>query len=428
MAFSEKIRADYIELINEKLDGIPVEKFEDFDAIKNLLNSILTPNDDHITRQDLEESKDSINFLLNNPNEYVERQEDYDEYNMIIKNRILAKIAEFCDMSDQQKQDYMFHQKQDKLQAEKNQENLKILICVRDIKGAFDINSGDSHSEAWWRRKMRRDRLYEKYDDQIFKKALEHCLRFDDIHAKLILQEKLFFMRDLEWLHVHIEKHINQLKKDYFNLVNQYKVIGSNIIKFIKVDSDLIMDVEHCQKIYDVLNDFRALDLQFKIEGHPEFQEISADAYDACRDLKRWFTRCFFILALKWLYKPHFNHRKHNLSPELLSNLLRYLECPSNTFQITDELLEIVKSEYSLMGGRLTSTYYEFFSKWKPGDDLHGKISLQDSCPSSFYGSIFSYRKVASVAVVTLVLALTAYVMSTRETELCYLNTCKVFL
>ena len=69
MAFSEKIRADYIELINEKLDGIPVEKFEDFDAIKNLLNSILTPNDDHITRQDLEESNDSINFLLNNPNE-----------------------------------------------------------------------------------------------------------------------------------------------------------------------------------------------------------------------------------------------------------------------------------------------------------------------------------------------------------------------
>ena len=62
-----------------------------------------------------------------------------------------------------------------------------------------------------------------------------------------------------------------------------------------------------------------------------------------------------------------------------------------NVFTLMGDVLgEIEKIEYSGWGGRLTSTYYEFFSIWKSGDDLHGNISLQDSSPSYFYGSILS--------------------------------------
>ena len=92
MTMTSKLRADYIEMINSALDEISINTFEDFDAIISCLNSIINQQVGHVTRQDLEEAKESIAEYLNSPESFVRNSEDYAEYQQIVRDRINAKI------------------------------------------------------------------------------------------------------------------------------------------------------------------------------------------------------------------------------------------------------------------------------------------------------------------------------------------------
>lgn len=126
MAMTSKLRADYIEMINSALDEISINTVEDFDAIISCLNSIINPQVVHVTRQDLEEAKESIAEYLNSPESFVRNSEDYAEYQQIVRDRINAKINEFAQMSQAQKQAYIAEQQHKRTVTEHQHQEFRV--------------------------------------------------------------------------------------------------------------------------------------------------------------------------------------------------------------------------------------------------------------------------------------------------------------
>lgn len=107
MALSKKLKADYVELINEKLDHISIRMIEEFDLINEALMHVVTPQTDYLIPEAQREQIMDISDLLNSPEEYVASEDDYAEYQQIIRDRIHAKVLEFQSLSDAQKLAYM---------------------------------------------------------------------------------------------------------------------------------------------------------------------------------------------------------------------------------------------------------------------------------------------------------------------------------
>ena len=129
MPLSNKLKADYTELINQGLDTIRIDSIEDFDLVQQALHHIIQPaaasGSQQIQYQIPEKYKEKIfviNDYLKDPGDYVQNESDYDEYKQIITSRIAAKINEFQSLSASQKQDYIQHQENQRSQIATHQQ------------------------------------------------------------------------------------------------------------------------------------------------------------------------------------------------------------------------------------------------------------------------------------------------------------------
>lgn len=107
MALSSKLKADYVELINQKLDHMPILSIEEFDLVSAALSYIVTPLTGYTIPEALQERIFDISELIYSPESYVESESDFAEYKTIIRDRIVAKKDELLSFSDEQKLTYI---------------------------------------------------------------------------------------------------------------------------------------------------------------------------------------------------------------------------------------------------------------------------------------------------------------------------------
>ena len=122
MPFTTKLKADYIELINQSLDTIMMDTVEDFAVVQQALENMLELNPEYQVTEKYKEKMISINFYLNEPEDYVQHESDYAEYQQIIKERIESKIKELGSLNTEQKQTYIQVQAAAKAQVATNQQ------------------------------------------------------------------------------------------------------------------------------------------------------------------------------------------------------------------------------------------------------------------------------------------------------------------
>ncbi len=103
MPLTNKLKADYVELINKQLDHIPMESVEEIDLIKEALSNINNPTAGYSVPETLRERIFDVSDILNSPEDYVESEQNYAEYQQIIRDRINAKVVELQSLSEGQK-------------------------------------------------------------------------------------------------------------------------------------------------------------------------------------------------------------------------------------------------------------------------------------------------------------------------------------
>lgn len=94
MPFTSKLRADYVELINQELDTIQIDSLEDFALVEQALQNIIQPAEGYSSPEKYREKMFFIKGYLQSPELYVTHEQNYDEYTQIIRDRITAKINE----------------------------------------------------------------------------------------------------------------------------------------------------------------------------------------------------------------------------------------------------------------------------------------------------------------------------------------------
>src|SRR3990167_174005 len=110
MPLSSKLRAEYVELINQALDTIPMLKPADFETAVCDLEKILARSTLDFDPQ-LKEHMETVREYYMQPELYVAARTDDAEYQQIIKDRIQAKIIEFNSFTSTQKHQYVVDQK-----------------------------------------------------------------------------------------------------------------------------------------------------------------------------------------------------------------------------------------------------------------------------------------------------------------------------
>jgi len=122
MPLTNKLTADYAELVNAALDNLPVQITADFASITEALRAVLNPDEAYNITSELQEAMNGLTEYLASPEMYVEKADDYVEYQQIVRTRITSKIDEFESFNDTEKQDYISEQEERKAQAAQNQE------------------------------------------------------------------------------------------------------------------------------------------------------------------------------------------------------------------------------------------------------------------------------------------------------------------
>lgn len=128
MPFTSKIKADYVEMINYSLDNITIDSIEDFVLVQQALQLVILANSqqpitdiDHQLPEKYKAKILSINAYLKDPEDYVQKETDYDEYKQIIKDRITSKINELGSLNQEQKKLYIQNQFASKTKIAENQ-------------------------------------------------------------------------------------------------------------------------------------------------------------------------------------------------------------------------------------------------------------------------------------------------------------------
>jgi vacuolar-type H+-ATPase subunit I/STV1 len=109
----------YIDLINQQLDKLPIEKEEDFDKVIEALKSILEPQEQHTISPPLVDRINRIKEFIAEPEIYEQAQ-----FKGIIFRRISEKIKEFSQLSFKEKQDYISDQNKIKQETDQKQAQL----------------------------------------------------------------------------------------------------------------------------------------------------------------------------------------------------------------------------------------------------------------------------------------------------------------
>ena len=130
MALTARMKYDYVELINKRLD-IPVKSIEEFDAMQEALSNILAPNARYLTPEVLQEQILDICDLLNSPQDYVISVDDYPEYQKIIHSRIEEPVKMFQSFSHEEKLAYIQNQKKNREEDHANAAAYQALVAER---------------------------------------------------------------------------------------------------------------------------------------------------------------------------------------------------------------------------------------------------------------------------------------------------------
>ena len=107
MPLSSKLKADYVELINDRLDKIPIESIEEFNVVIQSLQNIISPVSGFRAHEKYRDRMFVINDYLKTPEDYVEFEDDFAEYQQIVQDRIAQKIAELQALNNAQKNAYI---------------------------------------------------------------------------------------------------------------------------------------------------------------------------------------------------------------------------------------------------------------------------------------------------------------------------------
>jgi hypothetical protein len=116
-----KLIADYVELANKYLDQIPVEKTSDFEVITEALKTITENKPVSSLPETLKGRISEIKDIIDNPDIYVAKKENYQEFKNIILNRVAGKIKEFSLLKPEEKEAYIANQAMAGNQRQQNQ-------------------------------------------------------------------------------------------------------------------------------------------------------------------------------------------------------------------------------------------------------------------------------------------------------------------
>ncbi len=122
MPLSSKLKADYIELINDQLDKIPIESIEEFNVVIQSLQNIISPIPDFKVHEKYKDRMFIIKDYLNSAEDYVELEDDFVEYQQIIKDRIVQKTAELQTLTNAQRNAYIQNYREGRETAAINQQ------------------------------------------------------------------------------------------------------------------------------------------------------------------------------------------------------------------------------------------------------------------------------------------------------------------
>jgi lambda repressor-like predicted transcriptional regulator len=123
--FEEKLQADYVEMINEKLDRLSLNTVTDFESIEKALGILLKYNMARAEDDELRSRLEDIVEILNSPELYVADEKKYADFKKLIRNRIAKKVHEIQNLSKKEKNQAIANQQEQKATTQDNQAILK---------------------------------------------------------------------------------------------------------------------------------------------------------------------------------------------------------------------------------------------------------------------------------------------------------------
>jgi len=138
-----KIPTNFGKLANQYLENIPIEKVEDFEAVKEALKSLLEPHKNHPVAPSLKNRVEKLKNILNHPEQFVQKK-DFKGFRSFILQKVAAKIKEIEHLTPQSKEKYIAAQKKDKERAPSNlsaltPEEIDAWIALDEWKEAFKL-------------------------------------------------------------------------------------------------------------------------------------------------------------------------------------------------------------------------------------------------------------------------------------------------
>ena len=170
MPLSSKLKADYIELINNQLDTIEFNSLEEFEVAVQALQNILSPNPAFNVPEKYKAKMLTIQDYLNSPEYYVEFENDYAEYQQIIRSRIEGKISELQTLNTAEKQAYIQNIQEARTLATRNQAIMAQHKPPEPGSAAHTITEEEWHAQMQqeeWRVELRRNELIRGIREQI---------------------------------------------------------------------------------------------------------------------------------------------------------------------------------------------------------------------------------------------------------------------
>lgn len=152
--FERKIKADYIEMVNDLLDKIPLSTVEDYAATIQQLNSLLVLS--HIDTHQIAEPIKAIAEVLADPDMYVP-VDQIPSFVRLIKKRIIAKIKAFEAMSLPEKIKYIDAQKTLKSESQASSERAHELGEAHRATRLISHTTGVAETEEEWLLRMQQE-------------------------------------------------------------------------------------------------------------------------------------------------------------------------------------------------------------------------------------------------------------------------------
>lgn len=141
--FPSKLQADYVELVNEYLDRIPIQSMDDFSTVGLGLQSILSQRDNPTLPAHVAARIYSITEIVHHPEMYVQDPAYYATFRQLVLVRVAAKIHELNALSQREKERYI---------ADQNISRDGGSAVHRRISSPAEGAPGTDCSLPWWKK------------------------------------------------------------------------------------------------------------------------------------------------------------------------------------------------------------------------------------------------------------------------------------